>query len=76
MRGNNVHDETHIMLLEGPPTPLAGPDRPEVRDSTCEQGGQKGSKHFANIKDQPGCEAAVPPTPLPAALPTPGPPVP
>ena len=30
----------------------------------------------ANIKDQPGCEAAVPPTPLPAALPTPGPPVP
>ena len=44
MRGNNVHDETHIMLLEGPPTPLAGPDRPEIMDSICEQYGQKGSK--------------------------------
>ena len=42
---------THIILLEGPPTPLAGPLRP-------------------------GWEALAPPTPRPAALPTPGPPVP
>ena len=25
------------MLLEGPPTPLAGPDRPEMMDSTCKK---------------------------------------
>ena len=43
--------DPHIMLLEGPPTPLAGPL-------------------------SPGWEALVPPTPRPAALPTPGPPVP
>ena len=47
----NSKTSTHIILLEGPPTPLAGPLRP-------------------------GWEALAPPTPRPAALPTPGPPVP
>ena len=55
------------MLLEGPPTPLAGPDRPEIL--VIMEFPIKGCII-------PGCDAAAPPTPLPAALPTPGPPVP
>ena len=39
-----TQSKTHIMLLEGPPTPLAGPDRPEMMDLTCKLDEEKPSR--------------------------------